>query len=247
MPLHKGKRTRILGRDLTPLAVRAVFGAGLPPSPQDDCVKWRKRARQPLSASVGLVKTKLPRLGRRHAGQAGWGWVRAAPLIGAGAPAAESKMRGFPAKRGLKSGLFLACVLTAGLSLAACSDLDNMFGDDNSDISASDAAAPTAAGAAATPAPTAEAPPPAGGRRAGRHHHPGRHRSGQRYRHRRQQDHPDPARPGRRAWRPSSPPTPSAWPICATTAPARPAPIRNPRRASPPACRSAPPTAIPNW
>jgi hypothetical protein len=71
-------------------------------------------------------------------------------------------MRGFPAKRGLKSGLFLACVLTAGVSLSACSDLDNMF-DDNSDISASDAATPTAAGTAATPAPTAEAPPMAAG------------------------------------------------------------------------------------
>ncbi len=71
-------------------------------------------------------------------------------------------MRGYSAKRGLKSGLLLACVVTAGLSLAACTDLDNMF-DDNSDISASDAAAPAAAGAAATPAPTAEAPPLAGG------------------------------------------------------------------------------------
>src|ERR1019366_5012798 len=101
-------------------------------------------------------------LGRQHAGKAGWGWVRAAPLIGAGAPAAESKMRGFPAKRGLKSGLFLACVLTAGVSLAGCSGLDNMF-DESSDISASDAATPTAANAAATPAPTAEAPPMAGG------------------------------------------------------------------------------------
>ena len=72
-------------------------------------------------------------------------------------------MRGYSAKRGLKSGLLLACVVTAGLSLAACTDLDNMF-DDNNDISASDAAAPTAAGAVATPAPTtAEAPPLAGG------------------------------------------------------------------------------------
>ncbi|HXS07194.1 MAG TPA: hypothetical protein VN723_10415 [Rhizomicrobium sp.] len=68
-------------------------------------------------------------------------------------------MRGFPAKQGLKPGLLLACVLTAGL--AACSDIDNMF-DSNSDISASDAAQPTAAsmaGGAGAP-PTAEAPPP---------------------------------------------------------------------------------------
>jgi hypothetical protein len=72
-------------------------------------------------------------------------------------------MRGIPAKRGLKSGLLLACVLTAGLGLTACSDLDNMFDDSNSDISASDAAAPTATGGTAMPAPTAEAPPIAGG------------------------------------------------------------------------------------
>ncbi|MES2293146.1 MAG: hypothetical protein V4527_07610 [Pseudomonadota bacterium] len=72
-------------------------------------------------------------------------------------------MRGIPAKRGLKSGLLLACVLTAGLGLTACSDLDNMFDDSNSDISASDAASPTATGGTAMPAPTAEAPPIAGG------------------------------------------------------------------------------------
>ena len=72
-------------------------------------------------------------------------------------------MRGISAKRGLKSGLLLACVLTAGLGLTACSDLDNMFDDSNSDISASDAASPTATGGTAMPAPTAEAPPIAGG------------------------------------------------------------------------------------
>ena len=68
-------------------------------------------------------------------------------------------MRGISAIRGLKPGLLLACVLTAGL--AACSDIDNMF-DSNSDISASDAAQPTAAsmaGGAGAP-PTAELPPP---------------------------------------------------------------------------------------
>ncbi len=72
-------------------------------------------------------------------------------------------MRGISAKRGLKSGLLLACVLTAGLGLAACSDLDNMFDDSNSDMSASDAAAPTAANAAGNPGPTADLPPPSAG------------------------------------------------------------------------------------
>ncbi len=65
-------------------------------------------------------------------------------------------MRGLPSKQGLKKGLFLAFALTAGLSLAACSDLDNMFGDDTSgDMAASDALS-----AAADSAPTA-APMPA--------------------------------------------------------------------------------------
>src|SRR5215469_17771255 len=85
--------------------------------------------------------------------------MRAAPLFGAGAPAAESRMRGYPAKRGLKPGLLLACVLTAGL--AGCSDIDNMF-DSSNDISASEAPQPTAASMAqgAGAAPTAELPPP---------------------------------------------------------------------------------------
>jgi hypothetical protein len=39
-------------------------------------------------------------------------------------------MRGIPARQRLKKGLFLAFALTAGLSLTACSDIDNMFGDD---------------------------------------------------------------------------------------------------------------------
>jgi hypothetical protein len=41
-------------------------------------------------------------------------------------------MRGIPARQGLKKGLVLAFALTAGLSLTACSDIDNMFGDDSS-------------------------------------------------------------------------------------------------------------------
>jgi len=64
-------------------------------------------------------------------------------------------MRGFQAKRGLKPGLLLACVLTAGL--AGCADVDNMFASSD-DISASDAAQPTAA----SMAPDAGAPPTAG-------------------------------------------------------------------------------------
>jgi hypothetical protein len=62
-------------------------------------------------------------------------------------------MRGIPARQRLKKGLFLAFALTAGLSLAACSDIDSMFGEsgDMADV------APTATDAGAPP-PTAAAP-----------------------------------------------------------------------------------------
>ena len=73
-------------------------------------------------------------------------------------------MRGFPAKTRLRSGLVLAFALSAGLSLGACSTIDSMFGGDNEDMSASDAAAPTAESAGAPiaadlTAPTAGAAP----------------------------------------------------------------------------------------
>jgi hypothetical protein len=61
-------------------------------------------------------------------------------------------MRGIPARQRLKKGLFLAFALTAGLSLAACSDIDNMFGGESSET----AEAPTAGDAGAPP--TAAAP-----------------------------------------------------------------------------------------
>ena len=63
-------------------------------------------------------------------------------------------MRGIPATHGLKKGLFLAFALTAGLSLAACSSVDSMFGDDSSDVAsdaAPDAGAPPSAASAAVP------------------------------------------------------------------------------------------------
>jgi hypothetical protein len=64
-------------------------------------------------------------------------------------------MRGISAKPGLKRGLFLAFALTTGLGLAACSDIDNMFGGESEDIAAE--APPTAEGASALP-PSAAAP-----------------------------------------------------------------------------------------
>jgi hypothetical protein len=68
-------------------------------------------------------------------------------------------MRGFPAKTRLKTSLFLAFAMSAGLSLAACSDIDSMFGDSNEDMSASDAAAPTAGSAGNAPPPAVFAAP----------------------------------------------------------------------------------------
>jgi hypothetical protein len=63
-----------------------------------------------------------------------------------------------PANQRLKSGLFLACVLTASLGLAGCSDIDEMFGG-NGEPTAEAAPAPGAPGTAgaATAPPTAEA------------------------------------------------------------------------------------------
>jgi len=63
-------------------------------------------------------------------------------------------MRGISAKPGLKRGLLVAFALATGLSLAACSDIDNMFGGESEDIAAE--APPSAEGAGAPP-PTASA------------------------------------------------------------------------------------------
>lgn len=68
-------------------------------------------------------------------------------------------MTRYSAKQGLRPGLLLACVLALGMSLSACTDLDNMFGGDEGDMAASATPAPAAeAPPTATPAPTAEAP-----------------------------------------------------------------------------------------
>lgn len=69
-------------------------------------------------------------------------------------------MSGHSASHRLKSSLFLACVLTASLGLAACSDIDDMFVGGGSDVSASAAPAPgtEGAGGASEAPPTAEAP-----------------------------------------------------------------------------------------
>ena len=71
-------------------------------------------------------------------------------------------MSGHTANQRLKTSLYLACVLAASLGLAACSDIDNMFGGSN-DMSASSAPAPTAEGAAGAAPPTAEGPASAAG------------------------------------------------------------------------------------
>ena len=74
-------------------------------------------------------------------------------------------MRANPAKQRLKKGLFLAFVLGAGLGLAACSDIDDMFADDSDTDTAVaiDTSAPSAADTAAPSAGASFAPPTAGG------------------------------------------------------------------------------------
>ena len=67
-------------------------------------------------------------------------------------------MRGIPARRGLKKGLLLSFAMGAGLSLAACSDIDSMFGGGDTYM----AEAPTASdpNLAAPPPPVASAAVP---------------------------------------------------------------------------------------
>ncbi|MBA2587131.1 MAG: hypothetical protein H0U98_00735 [Alphaproteobacteria bacterium] len=72
-------------------------------------------------------------------------------------------MRGISAQHGLKKGLLLAFALTAGLSLAACSSVDSLFGDEEPAAdafppSAADAAPPSAASNFAQPVAAGAAP-----------------------------------------------------------------------------------------
>jgi hypothetical protein len=69
-------------------------------------------------------------------------------------------MRGIPARHGLKKGLFLAFSLAAGLSLAACSDIDSMFGGD---AEMTDDALATAPDAGAPPSAAPISQPVSGG------------------------------------------------------------------------------------
>jgi hypothetical protein len=72
-------------------------------------------------------------------------------------------MRGIPAQHGLKRGLFLAFALAAGLSLSACSDIDNLFGGDEAEMAEpAPSAAPPDAGAPPTAGPVTALPVAAG-------------------------------------------------------------------------------------
>lgn len=70
-------------------------------------------------------------------------------------------MSGHSANQRLKPGLVLACALIGGLGLAACSDIDQMFGGEETAPTATPVAGNE--GAAANAPPTAEAAPTAGG------------------------------------------------------------------------------------
>ncbi len=67
-------------------------------------------------------------------------------------------MRGLPARQGLKKGLVLAFAVTAGLSLAACSDIDSMFGDDSGMTAEAPPTAESNTPPTAAPPPAAPAP-----------------------------------------------------------------------------------------
>jgi hypothetical protein len=72
-------------------------------------------------------------------------------------------MRGIPAQHGLKRGLFLAFALAAGLSLGACTAIDNMFGGDDTEMAEPPpSAAPPDAGAPPTAGPVTALPTTAG-------------------------------------------------------------------------------------
>ena len=72
-------------------------------------------------------------------------------------------MRGIPAQHGLKRGLFLAFALAAGLGLSACSDIDNLFGGDETEMAEpAPSAAPPDAGAPPTAGPAVPLPVAAG-------------------------------------------------------------------------------------
>ena len=70
-------------------------------------------------------------------------------------------MRGIPASNRLKKGLVLGFALAAALSLAACSDIDDMFGGGD-ETAAADTAAPPDAGAPPSAAAPMSAPVSAG-------------------------------------------------------------------------------------
>ena len=69
-------------------------------------------------------------------------------------------MRGFAAQQGLGKGFFLAISLAGALTLGACTDIDNMFGDDGATMG-DQLAPPDAGGAAPTAGSTAAYAPPA--------------------------------------------------------------------------------------
>jgi hypothetical protein len=70
-------------------------------------------------------------------------------------------MRGIPASHGLKKSLVLGFALMAALSLAACSDIDDMFGGGD-ETAAAEAAPPDAGAPPTTAAPVTSAPISAG-------------------------------------------------------------------------------------
>src|SRR5690348_14379397 len=108
---------------------------------------------------MGSLKLRVMRSRGLRKAWAGRGWMRLVPL-GRRCGQRRADMRGFPTKIRLKTSLFLALTLVGSLSLAACSDIDSMFGDETPDATAADNAAPTAGSAGAMPGALPENPAP---------------------------------------------------------------------------------------
>ena len=195
--LAKGKdyRPAVCGTARHPLQFRAKSPwkrADFPP----------KRHCAPLSPRP-LVKTggQGPPAFRLRMGL-GFGAISLCP--GRGARAAESIMRGIPASTRAQKGP------GSGFRADGEPGPGGLFGHRRHVWRRATRPHPTPRRPDAGAPPTAAAPAPRRperGGRAGRHHHPGHHRYGPRHRHRRQQDHSVPARPGRACSR-SLPPIP---------------------------------------
>ncbi len=155
---------------LYPAELRVRFGgANLFRSPAKGKDNWAHpqtaSGRTPISRQVSVETARIPqsgivlpcpppplwlRLGPGSARACGMGLgFGAGSLRRAGRRASEKHNEGNSSETGAQKGLVLSLAMGAGLSLAACSDIDSMFGADDTYM----AEAPTASDAGAAPPP----------------------------------------------------------------------------------------------